>query len=209
MKRINMSKYGFIRWPEADFSDDGNRFYAYRVGKRIRVTKCTSNGNVYIGASIDGTKLPYEVYSGLPHYFALDKLNGVCIEALTDNDLTDLYEACLHYEKEYSEAEDNIQMPTLAEIGKQCIRIQAKANQELNDINACFNIFLAEKLTDYEWKTIRDYMLHIAARVRLYDTETFPQTIVGTARSIIFVSPDYHELKDSWYYTWIMEKINK
>lgn len=25
MNRINLIKYGFVRWPEEDFSDDGNK----------------------------------------------------------------------------------------------------------------------------------------------------------------------------------------
>jgi hypothetical protein len=108
MKRVNLTKYGFVRWPEEDFSDDGSRFLAYRVGERVRVTKCTYNGEVFISARIDGAKLPYEVYSKLPHYSALDKLNGVSIATLTDDDLFELLAACVLYEKEYADAENNI-----------------------------------------------------------------------------------------------------
>ena len=73
MKKIMMTNYGFVRWPEEDFTDDSTRFTCYRVGKRVRVSKCTYNGEAYISARIDGAKLPYEVYSKLPHYSPLNK----------------------------------------------------------------------------------------------------------------------------------------
>lgn len=211
MKKIMMAKYGFVRWPEEDFSDDGNRFYAYRVGKRVRVTKCAFNGEAYIDANIHGTKLTYEVYSKLPHYPELGKLNGVSIDSLTDNDLFNLCEACLMYEQEYTEAENNIQMPTLKEIEIQCKKVQYKRQLELIDINGAFSrsaVAIASKLEKWEWNNVRDYMLAIANSVSSYDPDTYPQTIVGTSRSIDFCKPDCPELRDSFYYKWIMEKID-
>jgi hypothetical protein len=208
MKKIMMNKYGFVRWPEEDFSDDGSRFTAYRVG-RVRVTKCTYNGTAYIDADIHGTKLPYEVYSKLPHYAALGKLNGVSIDSLTDNDLFNLCEACLMYEQEYNDAENNIQMPTLDEIKKQCARVQLKRKQELADININFNIAVATKIEKWEWNNIRDYMLAIANSANSYDPDVYAKTLVGTSRSIDFCKPTCSELQDSFYYKWIMERINK
>ena len=70
MTRINMTKYGFVRWPEEDFSDDGARFTCYRVGERVRVSKTTYQGEVFISARIDGRKLSYNEYSVLEHYNA-------------------------------------------------------------------------------------------------------------------------------------------
>lgn len=209
MKRIMMAKYGFVRWPEQDFTDDSSRFTCYRVGKRVRVTKCTFNGEAYIDADIHGSKLPYEVYSKLPHYSDLSKLNGVPIDSLTDNDLFNLYEACLAYEQEYTEAENNIQMPTLSEIKVQCVKVQAKRQEELANINRYFNIAVAAKVEKWEWNNIRDYMLTIANSVSSYDPDTYAQTIVGTSRSIDFCKPTCSELQDSFYYKWIMERINK
>ena len=94
MKKIMMTKYGFVRWPERDFSDDSTRFTVYRVGERVEVSKTTYKGEAFIDGSIDGTKLPWEVYSKLPHYSAIGKLNGVSIDSLIDQDLFDLCEAC-------------------------------------------------------------------------------------------------------------------
>jgi hypothetical protein len=212
MKKIMMTKYGFVRWPEQDFGDDGNRFTCYRVGERVRVSKCTYNGEAFIDASIDGTKLPYEVYSKLTHYSEISKLNGVSIESLTDQDMIDLYEACLAYEQEYIEAENNIQMPTLKEIEIQCKKVQTKRQLELIDINGAFSrsaVAIAGKLEKWEWTNLREYLLAIAAAVNSYDPDTYPQKIVGTSRSLDFCKPTCSELQDSFYYKWIMERLNK
>ena len=210
MKKIMMTKYGFVRWPEQDFIDDGSKFDAYRVGTRVRITKTTYNGEAYIDGDIpNGTKLPYEVYSQLPHYKAISKLNGVSIESLADDDLFELYEACLAYEKEYTDAENTIQMPTLEEIAQQCRRIRAKLAQELHELNEQFCLTNCDKISKWEWTNVREYTLAIASTAAKYDPATFPAKIYGTAVSINFCKPDYYELGDSWYYTKLLEYMNR
>lgn len=210
MKKVMMTKYGFIRWPEQDFTDDGSKFDAYRVGARVRVTKCVYNGQAYIDADIPNAfKLPYEVYSKLPHYKALSKLNGIAVDSLTDGELIDLYEACIAYEKEYTEAEDTIVMPTIEEIANQCKRIRIKAAQELTEINKRFSLTICDKLSKWEWTNVREYMLAIAERANKFDPAVYPQKIYGTAISINFCKPDSSELNDTWYYTKLLEYMNR
>lgn len=103
MKRINLTKYGFIKSPAEDFSDDGTRFYAYRVGI-VMVTKASVKGMTFISARADYLGLNYDVYSKLPHFEDIDKLNGVETDKITDKDLSDLYDACIAYGKEYVNA---------------------------------------------------------------------------------------------------------
>jgi hypothetical protein len=211
MKRVDMVKYGFVRTPESDFSDDGTRFYTYRVGERVQVTKATYKGEAYIDGTIHGTKLPYEVYSKLPHYAAIGKLNGVSISSLTDQDLIDLYEACVAYEQEYTEAENNIQMPPLDEIKAQCLKVQAKRMTEFAEIEKLMSenaMKLALKLSKWQWATLRDYLENLVAKLANYNPELYASTILNSARSINFCKPDCTELKDSWYYTQLIELIN-
>lgn len=210
MKKIMMNKYGFIRTPESDFSDDGNRFYTYRVGKRVQVTKCTYKGEAFISASIDSTKLPYEVYSKLPHYSALDKLNGVSIDSLTDQDLFDLCEACLMYEKEYTEAENSIKMPTLEEIKEQCIKVQAKRMAEFAEVEALLGKYVAKlamKLPAWQWKTVQEYLAKLATERARWSPELYAPTVLNSARSINFCKSDCSELGNSYYYKYIMDLI--
>lgn len=74
--RINLKRYGFVRAPEEDFSDDGNRFTCYYYDpkhegdKRFRTSKLVSNGDAYISVH-------YRAPSGRTKYF--DDLNGVSI----------------------------------------------------------------------------------------------------------------------------------
>jgi hypothetical protein len=87
MKRINLVKYGFVRWPEEDFNDDGNNFTCYRAGKAVVVSKLVSDGQAYLscGSDVGNHTLPYEIYSKLPNYNnAQWKYNGVSVEDLTE-----------------------------------------------------------------------------------------------------------------------------
>lgn len=78
-ENINLKKYGFVRAPEADFSDDGNRFTCYYYDpegagdKRIRLSKHISrDGDVYLSARY------YFPETGRSKYW--DELNGVSLQ---------------------------------------------------------------------------------------------------------------------------------
>lgn len=118
MKQISLKKYGFERFEEADFSDDGNRFTCYTLYgcTRLRVSKLVSDGQAYLSADITG-ELYYDEYQSLPHYkMAVWKYNGVSVADLTDEDLTLFASACRDYYNEYLEAEKNATNPTEVEI---------------------------------------------------------------------------------------------
>ena len=210
MKRILMSKYGFVRWPEEDFSDDGNRFTCYRVGDRVRVSKLVSDGWVYIDARIDGHKLPYAVYGNLPHYKALGKLNGVRADSLTEQALLDLCEACLMFEKEYSDAEASVQYPTLSEIRDQCSRILAKRLTELAEVEALLAskvVKLALTVPEWKWKTLREYLVNLKATAEV-DIDDRARRMLNNSYSFDFIKPDFSELQDSYYYKWIKDTLS-
>lgn len=212
MKKIVMTKYGFERWPEEDFSDDGTRFQIYKAGKRVRVSKAVSNGQAYIAARIDGVKLPFEVYSRLPHYKALDNLNGVPVSMLTEEELMELYEDCLAYEKEYDTAEASIQMPTLSEIEEQCKLIIATKHKDICEVVALIKDNLAvlmAKLSEYEWKNLKAYYNNLCTEILKYNYQEYPQKILGTSLSIDFCKPTTSALKHSYYYIYIKELVEK
>lgn len=212
MNKIMMTKYGFVRWPAEDFSDDGTRFTCYRVGKRVRVSKAVCNGQAFIDARIDGFKLPYEVYSDLPHYLATGKLNGVSVASLTDNDLFDLVEACLLYEKEYEEAENSIVMPTYDEIYAQASRVKAVRGGEFVIAERYLKASIAEvtyNLSVYDWKEVQSYFRMLKDAAENYDPADVATRMLGTSRSIDFCKPECRELKESWYYTSLIKLIQK
>lgn len=202
MKKIMMAKYGFVRCPEEDFSDDGNRFTCYKVGTRVRVSKLVADGQVYLSARIDGSKLPYEVYSQLPHYKFLDDLNGVAVVPLTDADLEKLYQDCLAYEQEYEEAEASIAYPTLEELTSKASMVVGKRLLEISKIENRLNKHtreIIEKFSPYEWKRIQEYMKYLMADVKSFDPGTYPQQILGTARSFNFVKPETYMEESYWF----------
>ncbi len=207
MKKIMMNKYGFIRWPEEDFSDDGNRFYCYRVGEKVRVSKLVSDGVAYISARVDHGKLPYEIYSKLPHYSKLDDLNGVSVISLTDNALFDLCEACLMYDKEYRDAEAAIVYPTVDEIRNQCLKIKAKRMAELAEVEAKLanNVTrLALTIPEWQWKTLREHLVSLKKEADL-DVEEKTAHLHNSSYSFDFVKDTHHALSDNYYYKWIMD----
>lgn len=124
MEKINMKKYGFIYCPDENFSDDGNYFYVYRVG-RVRVSKLIDEKDAFISGRIDGRLLEWEEYSELPHYKALDRLNYVPRASITDDDLVQLYNDCVAYEKEYTELENKVRNNLPSE---EAVRNWAKIN---------------------------------------------------------------------------------
>lgn len=212
MKKIMMTKYGFVRWPSEDFSDDGNRFTCYKAGERVRVSKLVSDGEVYIDATIYGTKLPYDVYRKLPHYSAMSRLNGVSAASLTDADLEQLYNDCLKYEQEYAAAEQSIQLPTLAEIMQQCKRIQDKATLELVTVEQLmgkYGITAALILNDWEWKELRSHITSLANRIKTFDPNTYAELMFGKSRSFDFCKTTNSDLSDSYYYDRALKLFGK
>ena len=206
MKRINMTKYGFVRWPEKDFTDDGSSFICYRAGKAVRVSKHVSDGLVYLSAdpsSCAGGTLPYEIYSKFPHYSSSAwKYNGFSIEHLTEQDLIDFYNDCVEYEKEYEAAEASIKYPTLEEIKDKAVKVTAKSIIEMNKVEILLKNFGAEaavKFSEHEWGRLQEYLKRLAAEVKRFDPETYPQTVVGKAYSFDFIKPDRYMEESYWF----------
>ena len=216
MIRINLCKYGFVRWPEEDFSDDGNHFTCYKAGKRVRVSKLVSDGQVYLSADseVGNGTLPYEVYSKLPHYNAAEwKYNGVSQASLTDQDLEDFMAACLAYELEYEAAEASIEYPTLKELKQQCELIQAKTLKEMHELEKLMGehaVEAAVKFSEWEWKETKRYLAEMLNKLSRFNPDKYPATIHKKAYSFDFVKPTYGELaKPSFYYEQIKKTFEK
>lgn len=214
MKRINLVKYGFVKCPEESFWDDGNHFDGYRVGERVRVTKCISDGQAYIDGSINEGFLEYEEYKKLPHYSAISKLNGVSVSTLTETDLQKLYEACVAYEQEYIAEENRIKasLPTEEEIRERCLEILGLRHTELDMIDkrlATLTPKLLIKCSDYQWKQIREFYQALVRKVIQYNVDTWPKTIVGKPMSRKFMATNFGDLKPTFYYKELMEIFDK
>ena len=212
MKKVMMTKFGFIRCPEEDFSDDGNRFTCYKAGHRVCVSKLVSDGFVYIDGSIKDYALPYDVYSKLPHYKAVSKLNGISLTALTEEMLDQLYFDCIDYEREYDEALSTLVYPTDAELRTKCLIVQARAYAELGLIDERIKnnfVEVAAKLPSYEWSEIKTNIEKLVSKLAEYNPDTFIATVAGTIASINFCERVDAVTGESWYYTRTMELINK
>ena len=206
MKQIRLTKYGFISSPEDNFSDDGNYFIGYRAGN-IKVSKLVSEGQVYISADsspVDCEYLPYEVYSNLPHYHVTGDLNGVALTSITDEDLQNLYNDCLEYEREYKEALNSFTWPTKEEIISKAEERNDFYKAEYNEIINSVNVETLLKMNDYTLKTFKQYMNNLKAEI--VDPDNIVKNYYGHSSSVNYIK---RETKPSSWYTWVKEVLQK
>lgn len=211
MKRIELAKFGFTRIPEEDFSDDGARFTCYRVSN-TRVSKYVEDGYAYISAHYYGNdKLPYELYSKLPHFYELDRLNGVPASSISEEDLVRLYDACLAYEKEYQEAADAVIYPTIEELeAYNAPRVEA-CKKQVDEVAEKFTnnlLVLLDKTNKYELEVLRDYYLNLVSEYRRL--LTWPKRVLNTATSLSIKTPSTSSgtSTDYWYDQFIEKFTN-
>ena len=211
MKRICLSKYGFAKWPEMSFSDDGNYFEGWRAGESARVSKLVSNGQAYLSCRVDGN-LPYEIYAELPHYRkAVWDFNGVSVNSLTDALLQDFYMSCVEYEKEYRAAEASVEYPSLKALTEKCRRIVNKRLLEIAEAKNLLAKYAGEavlEFSSYEWARIQDYMKNLESRVRDYNPETRPKAMYGKYTSFNFMESK-EDIQDNYWFTSFKEIFNK
>ena len=209
MKKVDLTKYGFIRWPEKDFYDDGSTFTCYRAGKAVQVSKLVADGLAYLSCSseVGNRSLPYEVYSKLPHYNdATWKYNEVPVGSLTKQDLIDFYNACAAYEKEYEEAENTSQYPTIEELTIRCAELRAKAMAEYTTAQKIVidAILLGKfvELSGYQAREVKNDLFHLQKITNNFDPKTYPQSIYESAYSFEITAPDFPALvKESYWLT--------
>ena len=211
MKRIILTKYGFTRFPEEDFHDDGNNFTCYRFSDtNSHVSKLVADGQAYLSAHVTGN-LPYDIYSKLPHYKrATWDFNGISVASLTDALLQDFFSACVQYEKEYQEAENQTVWPTMEELAEKCKEIVSFKHKELADLHDLVskNLLNATLLfTDYEWKRIKECMAHLDEEIRRFNPVTYPVAVYKTQASFRLMQPTYE--KDSYWSNSLKEVFAK
>jgi hypothetical protein len=212
MKRVVLTKYGFIRFPEEDFHDDGNNFTCYKfVDDESHVSKFVDDGEAYLSIHVNG-KLPYEIYSTLPHYKrATWDFNGISVSSLTDALLQDFYKSCVEYEREYRAAEAAIQYPSLEDLTEKAYKVVGKKILELQKLEALVAkhvVGAAMLFSEYDWKRIRDCIQHLNAEIVRFDPTTYPSQIYKTETSFRFIKPEY-EMEDSYWFRSIKEVFDK
>lgn len=212
MKRINLTKYGFIRFPEEDFTDDSNHFTCYRFSDtNSHISKLVSDGQAYLSVHVDG-QLPYEVYSKLPDYQAATwSYNGISVACLTDEMLQAFFNACVKYEKEYQEAETSIKYPTALELQHKCNHIHAKLALEMNELEQLMGehaVEAAAKFSKWEWQNLQEYLTHMLQELSKCNPDKLVPELLGTARSFTFLQSTA-DVEPTYWYTSIKEMFHK
>lgn len=197
MKRIILTKYGFTRFPEQDFHDDGNNFTCYRFSNTDNhISKLVADGQAYLSCHVSG-QLPHEVYSKLPNYRKSNwDFNGISVESLTDELLQEFYQSCVDYEREYQEAENQTVWPTIDELTEKCKEIVSHKHKELEDLVALVNknMFAAAlTFSEYEWKRIRDCIQNLEKETQRYSPITYPTAVYKTQASFRLMQLEYEK----------------
>jgi hypothetical protein len=212
MTRVILTKYGFTRFPEEDFHDDGNNFTCYRFSNtNSHVSKLVSDGQAYLSAHVNGNLL-YEVYSNLPHYKrATWDFNGISVASLTDALLQDFYMSCVEYEREYQAAEASIKYPTECELLAKCIRVQNKLIREMNELETLIGenaIEAATKFSKWEWEQLQKYLAYMLQELNKYKPDTFIPNVLGTAQSITFLK-NKEDTEPTYWFRSLKELFDK
>lgn len=212
MTRVILTKYGFTRFPEEDFHDDGNNFTCYRFSNtNSHVSKLVADGQAYLSAHVNGN-LPYEVYSSLPHYKrATWDFNGISVASLTDALLQDFYMSCVEYEKEYQAAEASIKYPTECELLAKCIRVQNKLILEMNELETLIGehaVEAAVKFSKWEWEQLQKYLAYMLQELNKYKPDTFIPNVLGTAQSITFLK-NKEDTEPTYWFRSLKELFDK
>lgn len=210
MQRVDLVKHGFIRCQEEDFSDDGTRFTCYKAG-RVVVSKATYQGDIFLSGHISSNKVPYDVYSKLPHYSNMDRLNGVAISSLTEEDIERLYDDCIAYDKEYTDAENSIVYPSLQELKNKCEQIRSIRKNEIDELNKLISknpVEVITKLSKYDLESLGSYIRSLQNNYNHLDPEMHAVRLHNTSSSFDFIKSTY-DLKPSAYYEWAKEILQK
>lgn len=152
---LNFKKYGFVRTPERDFSDDGNRFKIYDY-KGIKFSYLKQNSEVYLSGrfykNYNKELLDKELAElGNKIISILDRYNGVS-SYLIDNETLEAYKDDVDYaitliDKYNSLANDIREVIVYQFQNMQLVKIYNKEKEYIGD--GQYKTIYKEKLENY------------------------------------------------------------
>lgn len=151
-------RYGFTRYPEKDFSDDGNRFRMYLYHDELPMSYLRADGDVYIALRpdyIDG--ISYREYSKLPSYNDANKYNGVPEDSVDLDDLSLIAERLTGEIKELKVNIKDADPDAWNEFCSRYINLYTNAYQDIVEIVKSKFLEILE-LDDYKIKEIKGYL---------------------------------------------------
>ena len=149
MKRVNLQKYGFTERKEENFNDDGNRFVVYRndLYPELSIRKLVSDGNLYLAGGVNSRihYLTYDEYTQLNNYKYCNKLNGVLLSNISEEDLAETIVGLISYYKEYKEKLNYLEkndVLDLEKVKKAKVDLIEIYNNRINEAKELYNTFI-------------------------------------------------------------------
>lgn len=209
----SLRKIGFERYPEGDFSDDGNRFREYIFDGELVMSYLKSQGQVYISFHPDELGLNYSEYSKVPTYKIADKYNGVPEDSV---DLDDLHNIATKFLSELRDLRDN--MPQVgSEDLEQYLADERNYNRKVYEmayaeIQAHLPLII-KNWKEYSVKHIMDYALSLQRYAEhQVDIDQVSQTAARNwlePENLARQEAKYAEPEQNFYYREIMERLAK
>lgn len=198
MERINLKKFGFIRTPKNDFSDDGNRFTTYTIEgyEELEVSKLLSDGELYLAGHVT-YKLPYDKYEELELPKKMNQLNGITWADVTDEMIAEFAADCKEAVEGVRRIEANYAWPTYADIWSKLIAERDNAKEVAEELKSMLSVdfFLTTGLYTYQMRYILDDLQFIIQISNRTDAELGEQATryLQTARGVDIANGKYTE----------------
>lgn len=188
MKAIDLTRYGFTRARNGDWSNGYCNGIVYRAGKNLTVTVIESHRKpTRIEVTVNRT-MPLWKYTSeaFPHSKAVNKYR-YCAEKASHEDLEQFYRDCLEFDKECFAPECSKSQasttPTLEECRDRCREISQRRSKAFYDFCAILNDHLFELVTQADrnqWSALYVLVNEVHKQVDEYKPCNYPETHLRT-----------------------------
>jgi len=207
--KLNFKKYGIERFPEEDFSDDGNHFRGY-ICNGVPISYLKDDGQVYLSIRVDYLEgLTYNEYSKLPSYKDCDKYNGVSDSQV---DLADVAEICKRIKAEYEEALKDVKEVSDDDYKAYVDKYYEKAKREFEEAKNELKVLGPEDLlnaSEWDLKDLKSYLQRVKDEIEYKNWDKKSKDSQITRRYNLDNDSKEQYERVSWYLQQIKEIVKK
>ena len=118
MKKINLTKYGFVRNPEKDELVEGTyyRCYTHPQAPNSNICKIVENGKLCLYSETYSPHLTYEEFQKIPYPKIFEKLEDILVSEVTDSDLKEFAIAVVEFDKKVAKETKKAVWPHISEV---------------------------------------------------------------------------------------------
>lgn len=198
---------GITRAPEADFSDDGARFYGYMYKGVVPISYTRDGNDIYLSIAFHHLNdINYDEYSQFDSYKNADEFNGVSADRFDADEfktyLDAAYNDIVNFRKDVKPVDNDELENRIEEINKASQEYKQKVENYIKEhAQEIIN------LSEYDFKKLKEYIKEAGSSTADYIREA------SESSKRDFLQKDLEALKknisNSWRFSWIEEMFNK